>query len=395
VADQGSSNSGNSGTSGTPGSLGEFLRQEREKRGITIEQVASATKINVRLLHLLESDQYSELPAKPFIRGFVSSYARFIGVDSKEILTHFGDFLEMRSHERPTRDAGHSGYAFEKREGEQSRTILWIVMGGFLVFGGIGLIFLKPSLKRHKSSQIEKLRDANPETTPIETPSTLPSSLPSSMPSESPSQNPSSSSSVSPSATPSAVAVVAPPPTPTHTPTPSPCPSPSPTPMATPAAVVAAPPIVTPTPSPSPTPSGAAKEEKPDLLNSGVNLAPADIKYKIVFKAGKDVWVRYQIDDRAKMKFILREGRILVLHAKDSVKFQTSDPGSLTFRVNGAQSRVMEGDKNAAVKGEDLTLFFPAQLIETTKEVFPGEKALQGALVPPPKSTSPTAAPAD
>jgi len=120
----------------SPPSLGEFLRQEREKRGITIEQVASATKINVRLLHLLESDQYSELPAKPFIRGFVSSYARFIGIDSKDILTHFGEFLEMRSADRPKRDAGHSGYAFEKREGDQSRTILWIVMGTFMVFGG-------------------------------------------------------------------------------------------------------------------------------------------------------------------------------------------------------------------------------------------------------------------
>jgi hypothetical protein len=126
-----------------------------------------------------------------------------------------------------------------------------------------------------------------------------------------------------------------------------------------------------------------------------VNLAPADIKYKIVFKAGKDVWVRFQIDERPKSKFILREGRVLVLRAKDSIRFQTSDPGSVSFRVNGAQSRIMEGDKNTAVKGEDLTLFFPTQLIETTKELFQGDHALQGALVPASKSTSPTAAPAD
>jgi cytoskeleton protein RodZ len=352
---------------GSPGSLGEFLRQEREKRGITIEQVASATKINVRLLHLLESDQYSELPAKPFIRGFVSSYARFIGVDSKEILTHFGDFLEMRSHERPTRDAGHSGYAFEKREGEQSRTILWIVMGAFLVFGGIGLIFLKPSLKHHKSSQIEKLREANPEALPSDSPSTSPS--------------PNSSVSAIPTA-------------PSPSPTPKPSPKPTPTAITPTATPTTAPLVIAPTAGPSASPS-PSPSEKPDPLNSGVNLTPAEIKYKVVFKAGKDVWVRFQIDERPKSKFILREGRVLVLRAKDSIRFQTSDPGSLSFRVNGAQSRVMEGDKNAAVKGEDLTLFFPAQLIETTKEVFPGDKPLQGASVPASKGTSPTAAPAD
>ena len=38
--------------------LGEFLRTEREKRGITIDQVASETKVGVRILHALESDQY-------------------------------------------------------------------------------------------------------------------------------------------------------------------------------------------------------------------------------------------------------------------------------------------------------------------------------------------------
>src|SRR4051812_2513019 len=96
-------------------SLGEYLRHEREQRGITIEQVASATKIGVRLLHALEADHYVELPAKPFIRGFVTSYCRFIGLDPKEILVRFADYIEDRVTDRPARDAGHSGYAFEKR----------------------------------------------------------------------------------------------------------------------------------------------------------------------------------------------------------------------------------------------------------------------------------------
>src|SRR5947209_19798491 len=119
-------------TDGTQ-SLGEYLRHERERRGITIEQLASATKIGVRQLHALESDHYSELPAKPFVRGFVTSYCRFIGLDPKETLARYHEFIEQKAQDRPTRDSGHSGYAFEKREGEQSRVILWIIMGCFLV----------------------------------------------------------------------------------------------------------------------------------------------------------------------------------------------------------------------------------------------------------------------
>ena len=81
----------------TDQSLGEYLRSCRENKGLTIEQVASATKISVRLIHALETDQYSDLPAKPFIRGFVLACGRFIGFDGKECLTRFGSYIDQTS----------------------------------------------------------------------------------------------------------------------------------------------------------------------------------------------------------------------------------------------------------------------------------------------------------
>ena len=77
--------------------LGEYLRSEREKRHITIEQVASATKINIKLLHALESDNYDALPAKPFVRGFVTSYTCYIGLDPREVLTLFDLYLDDKT----------------------------------------------------------------------------------------------------------------------------------------------------------------------------------------------------------------------------------------------------------------------------------------------------------
>jgi cytoskeleton protein RodZ len=152
-------------------SLGEFLRYERELRGITIEQVASATKVGVRTLHALEADHYSELPAKPFIRGFVNSYCRFIGLDSKELLARFDDYINSKASERPNREAGHSGYAFEKRDGEQqSRTLLLVAMFGFVVVGGGAILFLKPSFHHQRSTHADKLRAAH--SSEIETPVT-------------------------------------------------------------------------------------------------------------------------------------------------------------------------------------------------------------------------------
>lgn len=355
-------------------SLGEFLRQERERRGITIEQVASATKISVRLLHLVEADQYAEMPAKPFIRGFVTSYARFIGLDSKEILTRYDDFIDGKVRERPTRDAGHSGYAFEKREGEQSRTMLWVVMGVCLVVGGVLAVFFKGSRHHHKQTQVEQLRALHPEVSPSPSPSNSPSSSPSAsvgftgpLPSRSPSGVPAITGiPVGPVvAIPSAVASPAP-----KAPVPKP-PSPKPSPKSSPKAA----------------PSG-----RPDPLNSGVNLKGGEMKYKSVFKALADVWVRYQVDERPMTKFILRQGRVLVLRAEREIRFQTSNPASITLNLNGQGTKPLSSTKSLATRQGTVTFFAPSELAGTIQEPFPGERPLPAST--PPVSRGESDAPA-
>ncbi len=349
-------------------SLGEFLRQERERRGITIEQVASATKISVRLLHSVEADQYAEMPAKPFIRGFVTSYARFIGLDSKEILTRYDDFIDSKVRERPTRDAGHSGYAFEKREGEQSRTMLWVVMGVCLVVGGVLAVFFKGSRHHHKQTQVEQLRALHPEVSPSPAPSNSPSSSPSAsgvftgpLPSRSPTGVPAISGiPVAPvAAIPSGV--VSPAPKSPMVKPPSPKPSAKPSPKSSPKAA----------------PSG-----RPDPLNSGVNLKGGEMKYKSVFKALADVWVRYQVDERPMTKFILREGRVLVLRAEREIRFQASNPASITLNLNGQGTRPLSSAKSLATRQGNVTFFAPSELSGTIQEPFPGERPLPASTPP-------------
>lgn len=340
----------------TPTSLGEFLRQEREKRGITIEQVASATKVSVRMLHALEADHYVELPAKPFIRGFVTSYARFIGLDPKEILTQYGHFIDDRSHDRPSREGGHSGYAFEKREGEQSRTVLWIIMSVSVVLGVIFIIFFKPA-RHHRGSHADKLREAHGTPTP--------------------SAHPSAQVSPSPVGAPVAVAVPSPSPGPAK---PAAKPSPSPAPTKTQA------PAPSPTASPSPT-----TEDKLDPLNSGVNLKPNEIKQRVLFKALADIWVRYKVDDRPVMKFAIKKDRVLVLRAREVIRFQVSNPNSVLVNANSRGYKLAAAETNLATRQGTATLIYPPQLSEANQEPFPGERPLPQT--PPPAasgSASPT-----
>jgi len=65
-------------------SLGEYLKRERELRGITLRHISDVTKIHIKYLEALESNQFEVLPAEAFTKGFLRSYAKCIGIDPDE-----------------------------------------------------------------------------------------------------------------------------------------------------------------------------------------------------------------------------------------------------------------------------------------------------------------------
>ena len=85
--------------------LGDYLKQAREKKGLSLEQVASQTRIQVPHLQALESEDFANLPAKVFAKGFVRSYAKALGLDEEEALQYFlqtsGTFYDQHQPEQP------------------------------------------------------------------------------------------------------------------------------------------------------------------------------------------------------------------------------------------------------------------------------------------------------
>ena len=79
--------------------FGAHLKSERELRGVTIDEVASKTKIHTRYLHALESNQFEKLPGEVFINGFIRSIAKVIGADENELLTAYSDIIKEPSNE--------------------------------------------------------------------------------------------------------------------------------------------------------------------------------------------------------------------------------------------------------------------------------------------------------
>ena len=86
------------------GSFGDRLQREREMRGITLEEIAEATKIGTRSLRALEEQDFDRLPGGIFNKGFVRAYARYLGLDEEQaVADYLAAFGEAQAAGKVTR----------------------------------------------------------------------------------------------------------------------------------------------------------------------------------------------------------------------------------------------------------------------------------------------------
>jgi len=71
------------------GELGSLLTRAREARGLTLEDAERDTRISRRYLQALEAEQFEVIPAPVYARGFLRSYAQYLGIDPQEALAMF------------------------------------------------------------------------------------------------------------------------------------------------------------------------------------------------------------------------------------------------------------------------------------------------------------------
>lgn len=374
--------SGEFNSSDAAKSLGTYLRSERERRGLTLEQVASATRINQRVLQLLEADTYGDLPAKPFIRGFVISYCRFIGVDGREVFQKWEKHLDEKVAQGAAHARAPTDYVLDRREGQEaSKNLLTIGMGVLIVVGGATLAYLRPSRHHGENSKVEQLKASN----------TVPSGEPSGV----------AVVSVSPSPTESAQVPASPSPIPSASPSLASlesiltAPSPSSSPVAP--VVVASPSASAPSSVPSvvavvqPGPSASPSVDPADPLNSGRSLDRSKVKRRVILKALADVWVRYQADDRPAMKFILRKDKILVLRAESRIALQVSNPKALLSNINFGADRQFSTVKPTFQAPSGNTWVFSESTVAPTGQApdsFEGQTSLPKTADPAPESAT-------
>jgi len=80
--------------------FGEYLRREREMRGVSLEEISTATKISIRFLQAIEDEELSRLPGGIFTRSFVRTYARYLGLDEERVMAD----CQLADQQRPEID---------------------------------------------------------------------------------------------------------------------------------------------------------------------------------------------------------------------------------------------------------------------------------------------------
>lgn len=105
-------------------SVGEFFRQVRETKGLTVDEVASKTRIRADFVKALEEGNFAKLPDQVFARGFVRSYARSLGLDEEDAIHRFaqsaGAFYENKVNGNGCANAKSKRSAVVKRIGRPS-----------------------------------------------------------------------------------------------------------------------------------------------------------------------------------------------------------------------------------------------------------------------------------
>ena len=83
--------------------LGDILRQQRERRSITLDQAAADTRIREKFLKALEDGDYMSLPGAVYTKGFLRNYAEYLDLNTDELIVLFQQERGLTAAPEPAR----------------------------------------------------------------------------------------------------------------------------------------------------------------------------------------------------------------------------------------------------------------------------------------------------
>jgi cytoskeleton protein RodZ len=334
--------------------IGTHLRQVRQQKSISIEEVAARTCIRLRMLKALEDGLLDQLPEPIYIQGFIRRYGDFLGLDGNDLAKDFstdyppvefdaGAILGIGRSQKPESNIAVEPIIEEApivseitpptpvpTSTKSKPAYIPIVLFGLVAIGGLFYVFFRPRTVEPVGSQQTLPATQQPQaetrpispspvaSTPIKTPVAITSPTPTPVPIElSPSSDSSATEQLStePTASPTIPTTTALNPTPTPTEPVSIEPTPSPTIPETTA--------VNPTPSPTELPSSIP-------LSNTTTTGPVQVSVNLQGES----WVRVMVDGKTAFEGILQPGTQQTWAGQEKVTIRSGNAGAVLVSVN-------------------------------------------------------------
>src|SRR5947208_13298893 len=83
--------------------IGNSLREARLRQGLDFPEIEQGTKIRGKYLRALEDEQFEVLPAQTYVKGFLRSYAEYLGLDGQLYVDEYNSRFVVGEEETPAR----------------------------------------------------------------------------------------------------------------------------------------------------------------------------------------------------------------------------------------------------------------------------------------------------
>jgi cytoskeletal protein RodZ len=114
--------------------LGDEFRSAREARGLTLSDVAEQIHIRSVYLNAIENEDWKAIGAAVYVRGFIRTYARFLGLDGEDAIARFN---ASAPQDRPALSAALPDLDDDR---ERSGPSLWLLLGGLVAVVLVGFV---------------------------------------------------------------------------------------------------------------------------------------------------------------------------------------------------------------------------------------------------------------
>ncbi len=153
--------------------IGTTLREARVRRKLTLQQVEEDTKIRVKYLQAMENEDFDIMPGKAYVKGFLQTYASYLGLDPTIILDEYRSRAMPRDEHQPFAGASVIGKPYGHR---RRNTLAFIAVVCLLVLAVIVVLgytgqpaeepVVKPSALGVGSPSASPSPSAKPSVTP-------------------------------------------------------------------------------------------------------------------------------------------------------------------------------------------------------------------------------------